>query len=98
MKKFLVLLIAIFCVFGLMACGGQEVDEIFEQGALELEYDKRKVFYNRYQQIIYDERPMIYLYTTLSFVAIRDKIKNLYPTSLSGSMHNIHELYIDNDD
>ena len=35
MKKFLVLLIAIFCVFGLMACGGQEVDEIFEYKSAE---------------------------------------------------------------
>ena len=36
MKKFLLLFIAIFCVFGLMACGGKnEVDEIFEYKSAE---------------------------------------------------------------
>ena len=76
----------------------KELDEVIEKGALELDYEKRKVFYDRYQQIIYDERPMVYLYSTLSFVAIRDKIKNLYPTSLGGTLHNIPELYIDKND
>lgn len=76
----------------------KELDEVIEKGALELEFDARKVYYDRYQQIIYDERPMIYLYSTLSFVAIRNKIKNLYPTPLGGAIHNVHELYIDNND
>ena len=35
MKKFLLLFIAIFCVFGLMACGENEVDEIFEYKSAE---------------------------------------------------------------
>ncbi len=73
----------------------KELDEIIEQGALELDYDKRKAIYDKYQQIIYDERPVIYLYSPLAITAVRNKIKNLHPTPLGGALHNIDELYID---
>lgn len=73
----------------------KELDEIMEQGALELDYNKRKAIYDKYQQIIYDERPFIYLYSPLSITAVRNKIKNLHPTPLGGTFHNLDELYID---
>ncbi len=73
----------------------KQLDDIIEQGALELDYNKRKVIYDKYQQIIYDERPFIYLYSPLTITAVRNKIKNLYPTPLGGTLHNLYELYID---
>ena len=73
----------------------KELDEIIEQGALELDYEKRKVIYDKYQQIIYDERPIIYLYSPLSITAVRNKVKNLHPTPLSGTLHNLEELYVE---
>lgn len=73
----------------------KELDEIIELGALELDYDKRKVIYDKYQQIIYDQRPIIYLYSPLTITAVRNKIKNLHPTPLGGTMHNLEELYIE---
>ncbi len=72
----------------------KELDDIIEQGALELDFAKRKVIYDKYQQIIYDERPVIYLYSQLTMTAVRNRIKNLYPTPLGGVLHNIEELYI----
>ena len=72
----------------------KELDEIYALAPLELDFEKRKPLYDRYQEIIYDERPIIYLYSPLTIVAVRDKIKNLYPTSLGGTLHNIEELYI----
>lgn len=72
----------------------KELDDVIEQGALELDYDKRKLIYDKYQQIIYDQRPIIYLYSPLTITAIRNKIKNLHPTSLGGTLYNIDELYI----
>ncbi len=74
----------------------KELDEIIEQGALELDYGKRKIIYDKYQQIVYDQRPIIYLYSPLTITAVRNKIKNLHPTPLGGTMHNLDELYIDN--
>lgn len=74
----------------------KELDEIIEQGALELDYAKRKKIYDKYQQIIYDQRPLIYLYSSLTIVAVRNKIKNLHPTALGGTLYNLDELYIAN--
>ncbi len=72
----------------------KELDEIYTLASLELDFQQRKPLYDRYQEIIYDERPLIYLYSPLNIVAVRNKIKNLYPTALGGSIHNIEELYI----
>ncbi len=73
----------------------KQLDDIIDQGALELDYNKRKAIYDKYQQIIYDEKPFIYLYSPLTITAVRNKIKNLYPTPLGGTLHNLYELYID---
>jgi peptide/nickel transport system substrate-binding protein len=73
----------------------KELDDIIEKGALELDFAKRKAIYDKYQQIVYDERPFIYLYSPLSIIAVRNKIKNLYPTPLGGVLHNLDELYIE---
>ena len=75
----------------------KELDEIFEKGALKLTFEERKPLYDRYQEIIYEERPLIYLYSPKRIIAIRKKIKNVFPTSLSGLLYNIDEIYIDND-
>lgn len=73
----------------------KELDKIIEQGALELDFNKRKLIYDKYQQIIYDERPIIYLYSPLTITAVRNKIKNLHPTPLGGTMYNLEELYVE---
>lgn len=73
----------------------KELDYLFEKGATALTFDERKKFYDRYQEIIYTEKPMIYLYSPVRISAIRNKFKNVYPTSLGGVIHNIEEIYID---
>ncbi len=73
----------------------KELDRIFNQASLELDYNKRKLLYNEYQQIVAKENPVIYLYSPANIVAIRKKFKNIYPTELGGTLHNIEEVYID---
>lgn len=73
----------------------KELDEIFEQGALKLTFAERKPLYDKYQEIIYTENPIIYLYSPIRITAIRKKFKNIYPSSLSGLVHNLDEIYID---
>lgn len=73
----------------------KELDRIFKQAALELDYKKRKELYDRYQQIVAEQNPVIYLYSPANIVAIRKKFKNIYPTELGGILHNIEEVYID---
>ena len=57
--------------------------------------NKRKVFYDKYQEIIAEENPMLYLYAPLNIYALRNKVKNVYPTKIGGVIHSLSEIYID---
>ena len=72
----------------------RELDEMFDKGALATKFEDRKVYYDKYQEIVYTQKPMIYIYSPIRIVAIRNKFKNIYPTSLGGLTHNIEEIYI----
>lgn len=75
----------------------KEIDSIFEQAALKITFADRKKYYDKYQEIIYHQRPIIYLYSPTRIVAIRRKFKNIYPTTLSGILYNLEEIYIGDD-
>lgn len=72
----------------------KELDYCYNQGALQTKFEDRKKFYDRYQEIIYTQKPMIYIYSPVIIVAIRNKFKNIYPSSLGGILHNLEEIYI----
>ena len=74
----------------------KKIDEMFIKGALATKFEDRKKYYDEYQKIIYDEKPFVYIYSPTVIVAIRDKFKNIFPTSLGGVTYNIEEIYIDN--
>ena len=73
-----------------------KLDNIFDKAALELNFKSRKKYYDEYQRIIYNEAPIVYLYSPIRIYAIRRKFKNVLPSSLSGLTYNIEEIYIDN--
>lgn len=73
----------------------KRLDEIYDKGALAINFNDRKKYYDEYQQIAYDEKPFIYIYSPIVITAIRDKFKNVFPTTLGGATHNIEEIYID---
>lgn len=73
-----------------------QLDEMFTKGALATKFEDRKVYYDKYQEIVYNQKPMIYIYSPIRIVAIRNKFKNIYPSSLGGLTHNIEEIYIGN--
>ena len=73
----------------------KELDYLFTQGALATKFEDRKKYYDKYQEIIYNQKPMIYIYSPVIIMAIREKFKNIYPSSLSGLTHNIEEIYIE---
>ena len=74
----------------------KELENIFKMGALELDFEKRKKIYDKYQELVAKENPMIYLYAPLNISAIRKKVKNVYPTKIGGLIQNIAEIYIEN--
>lgn len=73
----------------------KELDEMFTKGALATSFEDRKKYYDRYQEIIYNEKPMVYIYSPVIINAIRRKFKNIYPSSLNGLTHNLEEIYVE---
>ncbi len=78
----------------------KEIDECFDKGATTFDIAKRHQYFDRFQQIVFDEQPFIYLFTNLDLSAVRNRIGNYMPTPLGtgssprGSMHNIEEIFI----
>lgn len=71
-----------------------KLDKIFDDASLKINFKDRKKLYDEYQQIIYDEKPIIYLYSPIRVTAIRKKFGNIYPSPLSGVAYNLDEIYI----
>lgn len=72
----------------------KKLDVLFDKAASELEFEKRKIYYDEYQNLVAEELPMIYLYSPLRLIAVRNKVGNVRPTMLGGVVHNPSELYI----
>lgn len=72
----------------------KRIDEIFNQGAQELNENKRKVLYDEFQQIIAEKLPVIYTVLGMDMYAVRNKFGNLTPTVNGGPFHNIEEIYV----
>lgn len=75
----------------------KRIDYLYEQGALAVNFEERKKFYDEYQKIVYEQKPFIYIYSPIRIVAIRNKFKNIFPSSLGGVTHNIEEIFIGDD-
>lgn len=77
----------------------KKIDELFNRGATELDFAKRKATYDECQKIAYEQQPFIYIESPLDITALRNSIANYQPTPLGvlytpkGSLHNIEEIY-----
>ncbi len=58
----------------------KNIDELFDLGARETNFEKRVEIYRRAYRIIAEEQPMIFLATPKSMLAVRNKFENLFPT------------------
>ncbi|MBO5947775.1 ABC transporter substrate-binding protein [bacterium] len=74
----------------------KELDEIFEKSPLVIDFESRKKYYDRYQEIIYEQKPILYLYSPLNIVAVKNRVKNLQPSKLTGIINNIDEIWLEN--
>ncbi len=71
-----------------------EIDRLFKEGVQVLDRKKRKVIYDKWQEIVSKEFPLIYTAIPESIFAVRDKFGNLNPNPYGGAFHNIEEIYI----
>lgn len=71
-----------------------EIDKIFDTAVQELDRNKRKALYDRWQEIVAQKLPLIYTVLPASIFAVRNKFGNLHPTPYGGAFHNLEEIYI----
>jgi peptide/nickel transport system substrate-binding protein len=71
-----------------------EVDRLLSQADGSLDPQKRENGYQKVQEIIYNDVPMIFGYAAEEFYGVRKRVKNFIPSS-SGMM-NMHDVYIKN--
>ncbi|HOL50293.1 MAG TPA: ABC transporter substrate-binding protein, partial [bacterium] len=64
--------------------------------AKQMDEKKRKLLYDRWQELICENQVMIFTATQAVLYAVKDKFGNLKPTVHGGLFHNIEELYIKN--
>ena len=70
-----------------------EIDKLYIEGAQELDEAKRKKIYDKWQEIVGEEQPLIYTVTPDSLVAMKNKFGNIKPTAYGGVTWNIEEIY-----
>lgn len=81
----------------------KEIDRIFDEGATTFDVAKRHAYYDRFQEIVYEQQPFIYLVSILDITAMRNTVGNYKPLPWGinytpmGSMHNIEEIYFKKD-
>jgi len=71
-----------------------EIDRIFELGVQELEPEKRKQLYDKWQMIVSQQLPYIYTVLPASITAVRNRFGNLAPATYGGALWNLEEVYI----
>jgi peptide/nickel transport system substrate-binding protein len=72
----------------------KKIDELYIQAAQELDESKRRQLYVETQKITQENLPCIYLVNPLSLSAIKNRVKGIDYSPLSGAFWNLHELKI----
>jgi len=71
-----------------------KLDKIMDEASLKIKFEDRKKLYDEYQQIVFDQKPIVYLYSPIRVIAIRKKFGNIFPSPLTGVTYNQDEIYI----
>jgi peptide/nickel transport system substrate-binding protein len=64
----------------------KEIDYLFSEGVQHLDFQSRRKYYDRFQEIIAEENPLIYLASPNSLSAISNQIKDVQLTKYGGPM------------
>lgn len=70
-----------------------EIDKLWIQGAQELDPEKRKQIYNRWQEIVAEQQPFNFTVVTNQITAVRNTLGNFKPPSMRNSLWNIEEIF-----
>ncbi len=73
----------------------KKVDKLFNQGVQKMDFEERKKIYDKFQEIIYEENPLIYIASPLSFSLAKNKVKNVRKTKYAGIIPHLYSLYLE---
>ncbi|MDZ8184008.1 MAG: ABC transporter substrate-binding protein [Nostoc sp. ChiSLP02] len=76
----------------------QEIDNLFNAGVQELNEEKRRAIYGRFQQIVAEQLPVFFLVNPISFYAVRNRLDPIKYSSLASVLWNIDEWQITDTD
>ena len=71
-----------------------QVDRYFNLGATTVNQNLRKEYYNKYQEIIAEQVPVVYTAIPNAYVAVRNKFGNIKYTAFGGPFWNFPVIYI----
>jgi peptide/nickel transport system substrate-binding protein len=75
-----------------------QIQQLYIQGAQELDEPKRKAIYAKAQQVIQEHLPFIYLVNPYDMTAIRDRIQGIRFSALGGALWNLTDLKVVEDE
>lgn len=70
-----------------------EVDELLERGRRTFDITRRKHYYDRFQEILANELPYIFLYVPDGLPIVSSRVHNIRPTPV-GIRYNIHRWFV----
>ena len=70
-----------------------DIDKIFNDGARETDEAKRKALYDKFQAIVYDQQPLVFLVGQDSLAATTNRLANVRPNALARQLKwNVYEF------
>lgn len=72
----------------------KKIEELYIQGASEVDENKRRAIYAQSQRVTQENLPFIYLVNPLSMEAVRDRIGGINYSALGGAFWNLYELKV----
>lgn len=70
-----------------------EIDRIFSEAVRLINFKDRKVLYDQFQEIAYNNLPFIYLVSPFRILAFQNQLGNVRPTVYGGVLHNLESIY-----
>lgn len=81
--------------FNFIGYSNPRVDQLLEQGRLELDPDKRMKIYHEFARILLEDSPIVYLYAGYGLPAIHRRVKGIAdPAPPAGIGYNSYDWYI----
>lgn len=74
-----------------------EIDSLFSQGVKTLVFQERKEIYDQFQEIVFREKPFIYLATPKTFTAVSKDLGGIRKTKYAGIIPDMAKVYINFD-